>query len=279
MKPISFDPLHPLQSAIIETLCLTAECSTKELYQAISKEYNIETSSANLYRIVQLMFEQQILTKHKGKLSLNKLWIEQIKQHIERFESLRSHNYEHPIAKLVDGERTEFWSDSLANLDSIWNSTLSYVASQDENKKWYYYNAHAYHALAMPDEEIKLYNTITGMGFEYYFLWGNDTYLDQYGANLMKVDKLYKCVSDNHSFPQSGYICNSCGDFMIECFFPEATISHFNAYFNYIQDIKDFELDIFRDIFHIKSKCKISVRRDSHDAQVFQQQIMDHFPK
>src|SRR3989338_11715611 len=69
------DPLHPLQSSILEILARGQGITMAQLHQALIKQHGIRISLQNLYRTVGQMVEKQILVREGKKLSLNFVWI------------------------------------------------------------------------------------------------------------------------------------------------------------------------------------------------------------
>src|SRR3989338_1742864 len=123
------DPLHPLQSSILEILGLRQGITMAQLHQALISQHGIQISLQNLYRTVGQMVEKQMLVREGKKLSLHFVWI----THQMTFSETVRQTYlqAQTASDLPDQEddRREFSADSLMGLDSIWNDLLIRIAA------------------------------------------------------------------------------------------------------------------------------------------------------
>jgi hypothetical protein len=56
-----------------------------------------------------------------------------------------------------------------------------------KDEPYYFYNAHTYHILGMQETESTNFRTFNKQKQKVYFLTGNETPLDSYGANLLRM--------------------------------------------------------------------------------------------
>jgi hypothetical protein len=78
-------------------------------------------------------------------------------------------------------------------------------------------------------------------------------------------------------FPREGYVLGICGDYIGECIFPEVLSRHFAFFFRSVENIKQFDPQLFKDVFHIRERCKLTVRRSGKAARELSQKIMAQF--
>ena len=263
----AIDPLHPLQSSILETLAVKRDLTIVELRTYLQNQHDQSVSMPNLYRIVSQMVEKQVLVKEKGKLSLNLIWI----PHMLGFAENAKKTYlaaGDDVLELPkkDGEHREYAADSLIGLDPIWSHILIAFTKLPQPLPWYAYNSHPWYSLGMRDTEQRVYESIVAQGMECHMLYGNDSFLDRYGDKLIRVPRFHTHLATDTPFPKEGYALWVCNDYMLECVFPEAIARHFAFFFQTVRTIKQFDPELFSDIFAMKARCKIRVRRDKKEA-------------
>ncbi len=211
------------------------------------------------------MIDAQILVKKGKLLSLHSTWNANFlnladtikKTYIQQKESYM----------LEEGERREFVSDSLYNLDPLWNDIIALLTEQSEEKTIYFFNPHTWYILGMEDTEARLFNGIKKIGGKVLYAFGHDTFLDQYGRKLLQLQGVHTLVYPNHPFPKENYILNIFGDFILEVLLPDSLVRHFRFFFDNTKSMKDFDPQLFTDIFQMKAKCKLTLRRSKKDAE------------
>lgn len=268
------DPLHPLQSSILELLAVSPGVSMTELHMQLQKKYQLKISLQNIYRTVGQMIKEQILFREKGKLSLNMTWV----SHIVKFgEEVRKQYLDIAPSTVnlpkIDGERLEFGAESLEALDPIWNHIIVAIFEMYRHDHWYAYNSHPWHLLGTTETEHRLHKALGPAGC---ILYGNNTFLDTYGAKLNPVNNQVKAIA-NPPFPKEGYIIGICGDYLIECVFPEVISKHFSFFFQTVRNIKQFDAELFSSIFKMRAHCKLTVRKSKKDAEKLSAKIASYF--
>ncbi len=269
------DPLHPLQSSIIELLGRDPGMDMQTLHARLTGERQLTVSVQNLYRTVAQMIETQILVREKGKLSLNLVWVTHFIRHAEEFRrGYIASPQDMSDIPLIDGDRREFFADSLAALDPVWNHLLSKVANQyPTDPIWYEYNSHAWHVLAMTDTELRLYESLGKAGHK---LFGNDTFLDRHGARL-SAGSAKSVVTADPPFPKEGYSLWVCGDYLVDCIFPDLIAKHFAFFFRTVNSMQEFDLQLFSEVFKMKARCKVMVWKSSEESRLLRSKFEPFF--
>ncbi len=271
----TLDPLHPLQSSIVELLSEQTGMTVAELHFKLKSACAVEVSVQNLYRAIGQMLDAQMLIREKGKLSLNLVWA----SHFIRCADSVRRRYLATDDDIVDlpkrdGERREFFAESLGALDSIWNHVLRKVTAMEENMPWFEYNAHPYHLLGMTQTEERLYGSL-GAGHK---LYGNDTFLDRYGV-LRNIEKSNVVMQNQTPFLKDGYSLWICGDYIVDCVLPESLTRHFAFFFQTVQTIDQFHPELFADVFKMKARCKLLVRKSASESAMLRAKFGEFFPE
>jgi hypothetical protein len=76
---------------------------------------------------------------------------------------------------------------------------------------------------------------------------------------------------------QDGYILRILWDYILEFLLPEPLQNLFAQFYAKVQKIEDFDLDLFLSLFKIKTKCKLTIRRNKKDAEAMKKNIRQFF--
>ena len=272
------DPLHPIQSSTIELLARAPGLKAQELHQRLREEFALEVSLTNLYRSLAQLLEAQVLVRNKGRHSLNLTWV----THLLRLSEAIAENYltsERTEVEIPKRERDvkRFYSDSLLGLDGVWNDALLQLMNFTEERNWYAYNSHPWYSLGMPDTERRFYQALVSAGISAHMLYGNKGFLDEYAERVFRVEGFRTCLSENTGFPEEGYALWVCGEYLLECEMPPAISSHFAFYFNSVTAVDVFDPQLFADIFKMRSRCSISIRRALTRAEELREKLVHYF--
>ena len=260
----NFDPLHPIQSGILEGLAMKPGTTVAALHAILQKDNKTDVSLPNLYRTIGQMVDAQILVREKGLLSLNHAWIPHL---LHVADAVRANYGKGSIIQpLKEGERRGYTAESLAALDGPWFHVLAHCADTDPTREWYAYNSHPWHPIGMSDTELRGYKALALKGISCRMLYGSNTFLDRYGKKLAQSKGFRIAIDDDARFPKEGYALWVCGDHIIECILPDAIAKRFSFFFDTVKHINQFDPELFADVFHMKARCTVTIRRSKKDA-------------
>jgi|CXWL01.1.fsa_nt_gi hypothetical protein len=272
----SFDPIHPKTGAIIELLAEKKVLSTKELMRLLAEERGITMSPANFYKLVSKMLEHQMLVKSSDHVSINLTWATTV----YKFANLMHEQIESNISAFPPfkpGERRTFNADSLDRIDPIWTHLVLYLFSQEKDENIYAYESHPWFLLGRPATERRMYESCATQGKIINMLYGNKTFLDEYGFQMLKSTSCIGAITDQPPFPKTSYNLWLCGDYIIECFFPELVDQYFDSFFRTVKSTNDFDLKTFSSIFHLKVPTQLQVTRDKKKAETLRKSFWKYF--
>lgn len=265
----------PIYDSIIAHLASNKDYTVQTLHTAITKKEAI--SLPNFYKIIDHMVQYQMLTKDKGKLTLHATRILGL---IDLTENIKQNYFaETPVTmELKEGEQKIFHASSLWDLDNIRANLLSVAGLQyEKHEPYYFYNSHTYHILGMQETESANFSSFGKQKQKVYFLNGNETPLDIYGAELLRMQWTDVVCNQKTKFLKDGYCLNVVGDYIIEVMFPPMITNYFKAFFDNTQDIKTFNPELFQHIFTMKAECKLTIRHNKKDAEMFKKEIKKFF--
>jgi hypothetical protein len=275
----SLDPLHPLQSAVVELLALEGGMSVAALRIALKDVHGITVSQPHLYRLLADLHREQVIVRVRGSVSLNSVWISHLIHFAEqaRERSASSSDASLDFAGLRDGEVRSFYADSLEKLDPVWNHAIVALTKLAETQDWYIYNSHPWYSLGMRETETRLYRGLIAEGITFHMLYGNDTFLDRYGQKLIRMNGFHSACANGVPFLPEGHALWSCGSYLIECVFPDAVSKHFAFFFRSVERIEEFDPALFADVFRMRARCKVTVRRRAEEAEKVRGMLRGYF--
>ena len=273
-----FDPLHPLQSSLLEILSAEPGLSMEALRAKLGAEYDQTVSLQNLYRLVGRLIDQQVLVRSGGKLFLNAVWLSHIMQFAQRAEQ---HYLTAPGDAVElpakEGGQSEYAGDSLRGLDSIWNDILLRFVDAVEERSWYAFNSHPWYNLGMFETELRLYQGLHARGIRTYMLFGGGTFLDRYGDSLIRTEGLVTAVAGEAPFAREDYAVWAAGEYLLEVVMSPLIARHFSFFFNRIESLEQYHPRLFADVFRMRERCSVKVSRSRKRADEVRRAIRPYF--
>lgn len=270
------DPIHPLQSNILDVLAKNPDISVSVLHGILLKK-NIAVSVPNLYKVVADLIDNQLINKTKGNLSINLIWL----LNLESFLNQAKNSVEKSAAPSLlfpseDG-KTEIKTDSLRGLDALLIQIITKLLKLTNEKVIYSYHSRPWWALSKQPIADFCQAVTANSDIETYMLHGNDSFLDKFGAGLINNKKYHVTITDNPPFPKEGYVIASIDGYTLECKFPEELNKHLSLFFYSIKKIEQFDHKIFFDLFKKKLQFKITVKKNHAEADKIKQMIGRYF--
>lgn len=110
-----------------------------------------------------------------------------------------------------------------------------------------------------------------------YFLFGNNTFLDKYGSELLSMQGYKIACEDTHSFPEEGYCINIVGDYIIECTFPNTITEHYKIFFDTVKSFEDFNIEMFSHLIKMKETVTLKLIHSPEHAKKMKAKIKKFF--
>lgn len=271
-------PFQPVPGAIIESLADKPNQSIAELHSQTNKRLKREISIKNAYRIVADLLEQQVLVKINGKLSLNQVWISQL---IRFSDSLLKQQQGESIniLSLAEGETRTFYAESQLALDPTWNSLLLEIAQRGKSKQWYGFASHCWYSLSSLETEENYIKELGQNNVKALVLFGSNSFLDCYGASLVNRRCYHAVTTDKSPHVGDDYTYWVCGDLILEAFLPSLVAKRFAYFFNNVETLEEFDLQVFSDTFRMRARSSITVLRSKKEASKRKRLLVRHFNK
>lgn len=256
---------NSVENAVLELLVRYQKLSVQELYQALDAQYMITISLPQLYKILQRMTKEYILVKKYGVIMLNTYRISQIEKDVETLKASVALPEKWEIVKHGTTQYYTTWS--INEQETVWIDLTAKILEHEKPTDLYMYDSHLYYMLWFFDTWTRVYDPqLPDTGKMYYLLW-NDTFLDRYTQSLAKSKRMYFHTSPEVNFTREWYSIRVLGNYIIEIFIPEALQHTFEDIYTYTNSLEEFNLDLYKWLFGIKTQTKFRVTHDKYRAQ------------
>ena len=265
-----------IENTIVSCLAEMRDCTVQELFKCVSKKW-LKVSLPNFYKIISRMVDNQVLVKTNGSLQIHTMYIHYIIWLATNLQKTYYSDNSYNVWSLAQWEHKTFNASSLYDLDVIRMDILWQLIKAYPWEEAYYYNSHPYHILSMQEKEQANLAEIGKAMNTSYFLFGNNTFLDRYGSELLSMQGYTITCTDNASFPEEGYMINIIGDYMIECSLPSTITQHYKIFFDSVNSLEEFNAQMFSHIIKMKDSYTLKIIHSPEHAKKMKQKIRKHF--
>jgi len=262
---------NPLINWVLEILSLNKDISTKDIHDKLSKQYWINISTAQLYKTISKLIGDYIVTKKDWGYSLNVLWINKMKIIMSNVEDVYFNQKDFSL--LNDWEQFFFYATSKIDSEKTRTDINAKIFMESWPCDLYFYDSHAYYLLWMYERFIDAYNMFLQEDHKIYNIIGNNTFLDNYVYKIVWDKRIELKTLEKHDFLKVWYTLRILWDYILELVMPNNIARFFEQIFSKVQNIEDFDSELFYSIFKMKAKYKISVRKSKKDAEMLRKKI------
>jgi hypothetical protein len=112
-----------------------------------------------------------------------------------------------------------------------------------------------------------LYEGLLNEGVQSHMIYGNRTFLDLYGEKIIRIRGMTTTCTDRSPLPHEGYALWLCGDYLVDCVMPKIISNNFEFFFKTVSAVEQFDPELFSDLFRMRARCKLHVRRNAVEAE------------
>ena len=259
--------------AILELLIQHESLNTHQVYELLKKEYNVELSLAQLYKIIKQMYQAYMVVKDGVNIKLNMRRINKMHMYSDQLKKKSSSQKQ----VMREGEHKFFEVNNLHDVDSPWAHIVNQIYNEKQHEDLYFYDSHPYYFIYDHYFPIRLYHPFYSETYKVYQLVWHKTYLDVYWISINGEDNIIISYEDLNELPKSGYLCEVIGDYIIEFHLPPIMAWALDRFYDSVKSIDEFDLQEYAKIFSLKVDCKFLVRRNKKDAKALASTIKSYF--
>lgn len=258
---------HKTHNDIIMILLHQWWLTAKQLYEQLFDE---TITLTQLYNILKLLYNQQIISKHEKKYHINAMRIHQLEDAIKHY---------HPKHQSINrselriGSHVTLKAWSLSELDPIRWDVFYGLCKKSQTQEIHSYYTHTYYPIGMYETEKTFFESAR---YQFHTAIQHNTPLDQYGIKLyqqMWIQDIKSC-SKSLLFGTEWRVINIIGPYVIDFLMPQILEHYFVYHFSTVQHIYDFNHLQFTSLFQMPIQCNLKIIHDPALAEQYRRLII-----
>lgn len=263
--------LSPVESSLVELL-LRQPSTAVELLQLVQK-CKPKTPKQTIYQGIRKLLKKDIVVVHKKIISLNKIWVSEVK---ERFEKVSS--FCDPLLLIPEGKSIYHEFPNLSIAISHWSHAGLVLGEQaPKNIPLVFWNPHHFFFITNTQSERRFFSDLQKQGKTILVTTGDTTAVDKLIRKSETNTSTFRMnLEEDTSFPNTYYL-DCYGDFVIETFLEQELADAIDNWFLTTKTIteksKQSLLELFTKDFTITQK----ISRNNKKAQKLRALLLKGF--
>ncbi len=217
--------LSPVESSLVELL-LRQPSTAVELLELVQKS-KPKTPKQTIYQGIRKLLKKDIVVVHKKVISLNKLWISDIK---ERFEKVSS--FCDPLLLIPEGKSIYQEFPNLSLAVSHWSHAGLVLGEQaPESVPLVFWNPHHFFFITNTQSAQRFFSDLQKQGKTILVTTGNITTLDKLIRKNETNNSTFRMNLEEAPSFSNTYYLDIYGDFIVETFLEQELADKIDAWF------------------------------------------------
>ncbi len=256
---------------VISVLSYDWPLTIKKLYNVIKKKYGYKATYQAVYKTVQDLLKEGVISKNEEGYQLNLYWLKQIHDYTE---ITQSNYYTKSRVNVLEGVKDskiegnfqvltfESWFDVEKYLYYL---QKHYVLNSSKKTSIVLQHNHEWRPLFYMRAEYNWISTIISKGHRMFLLCANSTPTDVWAAQFYK--KLGVRAKTNVKCAETSDLL-VFGDMVIQVFIPAELSSRLHNAFSKANNVSDINVpDLIRKVFEKKMDIKVVINKDRELAE------------
>ncbi|MGV8086920.1 MAG: hypothetical protein ACP5N1_04775 [Candidatus Woesearchaeota archaeon] len=249
-----------------------------ELTNFIRKRYGRTVTFQAVRKAILELLDEGVLIKNNNAFEINKIWLKDTKQTIDKLYSELTSNNITPIKyDSIDGDVSVFTFSSLNELMVFWEQIID---NWFKNFKKGDYNincwqgAHGWEALMYSDQERKIMSQLKKKGIKSYAVSSGSTPLDRVVWNFFKKAGVKVHMYSSLSKIDREYYVGTYGDIIVQAHYPKEILDLLDKYFKKNKNIENLDLTELSNIINRKIPVKLTIIKNLQMAKQINNSIL-----
>ncbi|MEK6825308.1 MAG: hypothetical protein AABY00_00825 [Nanoarchaeota archaeon] len=264
------------KDAVFSILAEGEPRTATQLQRELRRRYKKSVSFQAVLKAVRTLQESRVLVKEKKTYFLNKDWIFETRQYLDRLYT-EHFKVAKPIKKVEMGKDITIYTVSnLLELDRLWNDLLTTWAKQETaNKTNVCKGRHCFWLLLRLQEEDILHDLMLQKGVITYNVITSNTPLDKQAGKYYAHKGEHTKISLNKD-SEDKYLA-AFGNFVLKFNIPENINKELEKIYQKTKKPQDLDLKKATDIFKETVSIEVTVIKDEMLARQVQKEIISRF--
>lgn len=261
----------PVESNLLEFL-LDRPATAVELLLLVQKG-KPKTPKQTVYQGIRKLLKKDIVVVHKKVVSLNKLWISDIK---ERFEKVSS--FCDPLLSIPEGKSIYQEFPNLSLAVSHWSHTGLVLGEQvPENVPLVFWNPHHFFFITNTQSEQRFFFNLQKQGKTILVTTGNITALDKLIRKSETNNLTFRMNLEETSTFSNTYYLDVYDDFIVETFLEQELADKIDAWFLTTKTVTEKSRKSLLELFTKDYIITQKVSRSNKRAQKLRARLLKDF--
>jgi|SRR3989344_1205886 len=249
-----------------------------EITNLIRKRYGKTVSFQAVRKSLFELIEEGIIIKDQKSFSLNKNWIFETKNELEKiYNNLTKEKIKPKNLDSIQGEVSVFTFDSLSEMMKFWQNIIDdwfKTFKKGEPNINAYQGAHGWEGLLYADKEKNTVGILKKKGIKSYALSIGNTPLDKYIWKFYSSIGLKVGFSHSTSTFDKSYYVATYGETIVQAHYPQKIVEEIDKFFKKNKTIGNLNLHELSEIVNQKIIIKLTVIKNLSMAQQMNKSII-----
>lgn len=241
-----------------------------EIFNRAKKLYNINLTYQAIRKAIETLIEQDIIKKDERKLSINKVWILDMKTFFDSL--LTTYETKHNITSFKDEMIKENYAiytfNNLLDLDNFWGDIMWHWIrnmKKIEPKRYFGYAHYSWWFLINLGRETRLLNEYIKKGINSYFIFYRDLPLNHWAADMQKNIGYKGKIKENIKLDEYTSF-NIMGNYVIQIKYPKKIINKIREIYENNSSIEKINISTLSKLAHEPCEIKFIMFKNKEIA-------------
>ncbi|MFH1586658.1 MAG: hypothetical protein ABID38_02280 [Candidatus Diapherotrites archaeon] len=259
---------------IISILSRKWPLTTKEIYNALQREYGVEISYQAVHKIIVQLQNEGVMVKNGKDLEINKEWIKSVNKFGNELEQI----YSNPKSKInfENSRPLNLKFNKFMELARFLVNDFFIQFPNPEKKNAVCFMRHAFGAIGASDVEHDNFKKMFSY-CNHYGINAKDTFLDNWNANYLAKLGKKSTTGTKFSCKEDTFIQ---GDYIGETYYEMGFITDVDNYYSSIKNAKDISVEeYFEKILNKPTEINVILTKNPYLADKLRQEAEDIWGK
>jgi len=274
--------IKSVKDIILNILFSEQSLTARKIYSSIKKNFGKNITYQAAYKALSELTKQGVLIKKEFDYSLNKEWIDNIGETIEKIKKTYSAGTPNLFGLTSfnqEGGMQTYIFDCLSRAEEYRKSLQTeYFKSFREKKEKYPYCSQSKHLrspLVYSEKSLSLLNIIKESGAKCYMVITGNSTIDEWCADFYKANGGIRIKTGINCAEKCDIMI--LGDIITQLYFPEEIHSYIEETYKSSNINQINTPEFFKNVYERKIPIKIVVFKNAEIAEQLRKQVMDSF--
>lgn len=266
---------------ILSLLSQEYPLTAKQISQRIRKQFGSNITFPGVYKAINQLIDDEVLTKEGTNVKIHNTWIKQTKAWIDKLQKKYLETGERGEQIYIGEDVQVYYMDNLIDLDKFWIKILEewFEDPDIEDDSLTQLSGHAWYVLGQLENEEECLRTIKKHKLRFYTVVNSDTFLDKWSGKYYTDKNFFYTTKKQSDIKYHNHYYIIYGEYVMEAVYPEKLAKDLDQIYSTVKKIDDLDLVKVIEILKRKEKLKITVMKNKPLAKQLRKELLSHWEK